>query len=251
MTTDAIRTLRRQRRRRVYRGIWRTFLWTLSLSLVVALVGHIIWFRFGWTELSLRCFDDSEWGGWRELSGELSPQAATSFEAILKTMYGDAAVRRSNTGGVLVRPAVTHFDDNRRLAELTTLVTGRYAAAMGTSYLDETGAHDCRMTQHYLLASRQAKTCEDPWEPHVFGVIGQDSWPWLTRFFLVRQPGPPVLNSLPDDVLPHPTDAPGHLADPAVPADIVCEYPIDERVEFGAIYAVGSVVWFVMSLWPF
>ena len=248
MTTDTWRALRRERRRKICRGVWRTFICTLGLSLAVAFVAHLTWFRYGWTELPLRCLDDD---GWRELPGELTPQGAASYEAILKALYGDAAVKRTSIGSILVRPAVVNFDDNRRLVELTTLLTGKFAAAMGSPYRGQAWAQDCRVTQYYLLTSRHAEACEDPWRPHIYGVIGQGSWPWLTHFFRVQQPGPHFFDSLPVEVMPHPADRPAHLAGPAVSGDIVCGPSFHDRMFFGAIFAVGSVMWFAKSLWPF
>ena len=48
---------RRQRRRQICKRIRRVLFVTLGLSFAVVVVGHLIWFRYGWTDLPLRCVD--------------------------------------------------------------------------------------------------------------------------------------------------------------------------------------------------
>ena len=249
MTTDAWKALKRKRRRQVCRGIWRTFVLTLGLSLATAFVGHVIWFRSGWVELPLRCFDKR---ATRELSGEMTPKAAASFEAVLRAMYGDASAMRSSAGAVLVKPAVVYFDDDRRLLELTGLMAQTFAAAHGSPYHGTRWSQDCRVVQQHLMAGQRAELCEDAWEPHVYGVIDQSSWPWLTRFFRVRDAGPHVLNNLSSEALPPPAERPAHAAGSALLGNVNCGSSFHDQVYFEPILVVASfVIRIGQSLWPF
>ena len=231
--------MRCRRLRRVCRNLLLTFLWTLGLSLAVGVVGHIIWFRFGWVDLPLRCYDNQGLFnyGWQELSGDLRPQVADSLEAMLRALYGEAAVRRTGQGRIDVRPAVIYFDDDRRLADLTTLLTYSYGRGRPATSERPLRESDCRFAQHYLMVGSQARSCEDPWEPHIYGVIAQRSWPWLTRMLGVQQPAFDSVDELVTLAPTIRTTGPPRLASRTIPGELYC----DLRFEYLPLYVVVSV----------
>ena len=235
----------------VFRNIWRTFVWTLGLSLVAAFVGHVIWFRFGWEDLPLRCFNNVLYPGWQELSGELRPQVADSLETMLRTLYGEAAVKRSGPGQIKVRPAVIYFDDKGRLADMTALLTYMYGQTRGSADQQSHRASNCRLSQHHLMVGGLARSCWDPWEPHVYGIVDQDSWPWLTRMLGVRQPDVSSLEDLATLTLPIRMSDPPRLASRTTPDEVdYCFLTYELRLLTYAYYVFGDIVVDVRSLWP-
>jgi hypothetical protein len=221
------------------------------LSLAVGVVGHIIWFRFGWEDLPLRCYDNQGLFnyGWQELSGELRPQVADSLEAMLRALYGEAAIRRSGPGRIEVRPAVIYFDDSGRLADLTTLLTYDYGhgrPATGERSLRES---DCRFAQHHLMEGSQARSCADPWEPHIYGIIAQDSWPWLTHVLEVRQPAVGSVDELATLAPTIRTTGPPRLASRTVPGAVYCDLRFEYQPLYFVLSAFGDVPIRVIKLW--
>ncbi|MEM7124172.1 MAG: hypothetical protein AAF563_23035 [Pseudomonadota bacterium] len=151
----------------------------------------------------------------------------------------------------MVKPAVVYFDDDRRLLELTGFMAQTLAIAHGSPYRGTGWSQDCRVVQQHLMTGQRAVSCEDAWEPHVYGVIGQSSWPWLTRFFRVRDLGPHALNNLPSKALPTPAERPAHVAGPALLGNVNCGPSFHDQL-LETFFAVGSfVVWIGQSLWPF
>ena len=216
-----------------------TFLWILGLSSALGSIGHVIWFRFGWEDLPLRCYDNQGLFnyGWQELSGDLRPQVASSLEAMLQALYGEAAVKRSGQGWIEVRPAVLYFDDNGRLADLTTLLTYIHGHGRPATTERPLRESDCRFAQHHLMEGSQARSCGDPWEPHIYGIIAQESWPWLTRMLGVQQPTVSKMDELASLALPIRTTGPPRLASRTVPGEVYC----DLRFEYRPLYFVLSV----------
>jgi hypothetical protein len=213
----------------------------LALSLVAVFVGHVVWFRFGWEDLPLRCLDHDEWSGWQELSGELQPQAANRLESTLRALYGKSAVKRAGAGRVQVRPAVIYFGDDGRLADLTTLLTYRFASARGSIAPQAEWVSDCRLAEHELMACGQARSCWDPWEPHIYGLVDQESWPWLARSLGVQIPSVSGIDQLSWLAPPIPTAGLPRLENQVVPDEIACGLTFHDRVWFYSMVLVGLV----------
>jgi hypothetical protein len=222
--------------------------------LATAFVGYVVWFRFGWENLPLRCYDSQDiffhfYDGWQELSGDLRPPVADSLESMMQTLYGEAAVRRVGMGRIEVRPAVLYFDDNGRLADLTTMLTYIYGRGRQTTTQRPARESDCRLAQHHLMEGSQARSCEDPWEPHVFGIIAQDSWPWLTRLFGVRQPTVSRVDDLTTLAPPIRTTGPPRLASRSIPGEVTCGWRFDLRPMYYLVVVFGDLPIHVMRFW--
>jgi hypothetical protein len=224
---------------------------TLGLSAAVVIVGHLIWFRYGWTDLPLRCVDQG-WEEWREIHGELTPQAAIFFERALTELYGEAAVQRPQPGHVLVRPVVVVFDDDNRLRELTFMMTDRLTNPSDFAYADFEWSKDCRVVQQALMAKGRADSCDSLWQGWLLSeLVRQTDIPWLTRFFRVEPPDGEEIDNLPSDALPNLVPWTSDIDDNNLPSGVKCGPSIDHKVFFSIILAAGAVIGAVNALWPF
>jgi len=164
------------------------------------------------------------------------------MEIMLKEFYGEDAVKRDGAGRVKVRPAVVFFDDDGRLRDVTTMLTYGFARARGNIPRFAPWVSDCRLTQHELFANGRARSCWDPWEPHVIGVIEQDSWPWLSRAFEVQVPETKRVEEMPALASLVPSETRPRLANVMIPDKIACGLTFYDRVWFYKTLVVGIVV---------
>ncbi len=251
MTTDAWRAFKRERRRRICRGIRRTFCLTAGSILAAFVIGYGSWFRFGWTDLPLRCVDWG-YGVARPIYGELRPEVADALETSISSFYGKGTVKKDATGLLRVRPVVVYFGDHGRLEALTTHLTDRFSPIRDYPATGPGTTDDCQIVQHYLMAEGRAAHCDGSWiQFFMAGIIKQDAWPAMTRFFRVSKPTPEQVYALTVDW--H-TQVYGDPPDAVAPEDIAaldCDAPISERFFWWTIVTVGAVYGFFASLWPF
>ncbi|MEM7124171.1 MAG: hypothetical protein AAF563_23030 [Pseudomonadota bacterium] len=250
MTTDAWRAFKRERRRRICRGIRRTFYLTAGSILAAFVIGYGSWFRLGWTDLPLRCVDWA-WGETRQISGELRPEAADALKTWLTTLYGDGSVKQDTSGRLRVRPVVVYFGDEGRLRSLTVHLTDWFSDLRDYPGSGPGTTDDCRVVQHYLMSEGQAAACDDSWVQFFMREIKQDNWPAMTRFFRVNQPSPGHVYDMTMD--PHALvfrDSSESTAPRDLP-ELDCGPPMGHRFVYGTILFAGSVIWFFNSLWPF
>jgi hypothetical protein len=251
MTTDAWRALKRERRRRVCRGIRQTFLLVMGVSIAALVVYHLIWFRYGWTDLPLRCADEG-WGEWREIYGELTPQVAASFERLLTTLYGEDAVKRPQPGRIVVRPVVVIFGDDGRLRDLTIMMTGRLANPSRSALTRYEDSKGCRLVQQELMARGRGNSCESLWQAELLRFpVNQADTPWLTRFFRVAQPAPGLMDNLPPDAFPRPGRWLKPVDSDRLPDGVECGPSLGHKVYFGSIAVVADILQYAESLWLF
>ncbi len=248
--TEPWRAPDRERRRRICRRIRRTFLRTIGCATVALVIGYAAWFRFGWTDLPLRCVD-WDYGETRQIAGELRPEAADALERWLARLYGEAAVKQVAPGRLRVRPVVVYFGDHSRLRSLTIQLTDRFSDLPNYPATGPGTTDDCRIVQHYLMVGGRAASCDDSWDQFFMEEINQDVWPAMTHFFRVNQPDPGHMFDLPMFPLLH---FPEDLPDGAAPEDIAeldCDAPMGEKFIYGTFIAGGAVIGFFVSLWPF
>jgi len=245
------RAERRRRRRQICKRIRRVLLISASLSLATVVVGHLIWFRYGWTDLPLRCVDQ-DWEEWREVRGDLTPQAAISFERALIALYGEEAVQRPEPGHVVVRPVVVVFGDENRLRDLTFMMTDLLTNPRDFAYADFEWSKDCRVVQQALMARGRAESCDSLWQSWLLrGLVGQADTPWLTRLFRVDPPEEGQIDNLASDALPKRVHWTSDIDDSDLPSGVQCGPSIDHKVTFTTIIFAGTVIAAVKSLWPF
>lgn len=240
----------RERRRRVCSRVRRACLVVACLSAAVFLVGHLIWFRVGWVDLNPRCAY-GESAAWRELTGELNPYAAASFETTLQALYGKDAVRRVGEGRVLVRPVVVYFDDDGRINELTAWLTSKFATSIGSPIERSAQASHCNYVQHYLMAEGKSDSCQDRWRARLFNHIGQNSWPWMTSLFGVRQPSPRQIDSFPGNTVPSLPKTLPYVMEQPEPASLTCDATIGDKFLVFLLIVVPPVISLADYLWPF
>jgi hypothetical protein len=223
----------------------------LGVSIAALVVGHLVWFRYGWTDLPLRCADEG-WGEWREIYGELTPQAAASFERLLTTLYGEDAVKRPQPGRIVVRPVVVIFGDDGRLRDLTIMMTGRLANPSRSALTRYEHSKDCRLVQQELMARGRGDSCESLWQAWLLRwPVTQAGRPWLTSFFRVGQPAPGQMDNLPPDALPRPGRWPKLVDSDSLPDGVECGPSLSHKVLFGPIVLGAHVMGIAQSLWPF
>jgi hypothetical protein len=223
----------------------------MILSIAIVVVGHLIWFRYGWTDLPLRCVDQG-WEEWREIHGELTPQTAIFFERALTALYGEAAVQRPEPGHVVVRPVVVVFGDENRLRDLTVMMADRLTNPRDFAYADFEWSMDCRVVQQALMAKGRADSCNSLWQGWFLqGLVGQADRPWLTRLFRVEPPDVEQIDNLASDALPKPVHWTSDIDGNNLSDGVQCGPSIDHKVTFGTIIVVGTVIAAVKSLWPF
>ena len=251
MTTDALKSIKRRRRRRICRGIRRTIYWTVGAILAAFVIGYATWFRFGWTDLPLRCVD-WDFGVARPIYGELRPEVADALEISITSFYGEGTVKQVAPGRLRVRPVVVYFGDYGRLRALTTHLTDRFSQIRDYPATGPGTTDDCQIVQRYLMAGGRAASCDGSWiQFFMADVIKQDAWPAMTRFFRVPKPASSQSQDLSMDwhtrVFTDPRDA-------VAPEDIAaldCGAPISERFFWWTILTAGAVYGFFASLWPF
>jgi len=222
-----------------------------ALSLAVAIVGHLVWFRYGWTDLPLRCVDQG-WEEWREIRGELTPQAAASFERALTALYGEAAVQRPEPGHVVVRPVVVVFNDANRLRDLTVMMTDRLTNPRDFAYADFRWSKDCRVVQQALMAKGRADSCDSLWQSwFLLGLVSHADRPWLTRLFRVDPPNVDRIDNLASGILPMPVHWTSDIVAKGLPSGVPCGPSIDHKLLFGPFVIGAEIEGFIQSLWPF
>ncbi len=239
--TEPWRVPDRDRRRRICRRIRRTFLRTVGCVTVALVIGYAAWFRFGWTDLPVRCVD-WRWEQTRPVLGDLRPHAADAFETVLTTLYGEAAVRRVSPERIQVRPVVVYFGDDKRLADLAAHLTARFSDLRVEHMSPVDVAQDCRLVQHYLLAGGRAEGCDDSFDTAMLQAIRQDALPWLTRFFHVEQPEPYDMKDLIDQTLPDFREGPHWRAKPIPLEDLRCGPTLGHKILYGGILIAGAII---------
>ena len=215
------------------------------------LVGHVVWFRYGWTDLPLRCVDEG-WEEWREIYGELTPQAAASFERTLTVFYGEDAVKRPQPGRIVVRPVVVVFGDENRLRDLTVMMTDRLTNPRDFAYADFDWSKDCRVVQQALMAKGRADSCDSLWQGwFLHGLVSQADRPWLTRLFRVEPPDVDQIDNLASGMLPKRVHWTSDIVVKNLSSGVQCGPSIDHKVFFTTILAAGAVIGAIEWLWPF